>query len=147
MHQVDLPLVTQQHDGMRTNRRITHRDSSLQVIAFLNGPKDAGTIANCSLVCRAWLDFSRSKLHLEVKLNYRHQWIAFDKIIQDPTAVVQRHLGVMRKITVSPIDAHCMVSQRDCTTLSWTDTTMGSPQSLPMCGRFSRSRHNLLSRG
>lgn len=71
-----------------TDRRIV--ESPIEVHERIIGSLDnyfcAGTIARCALVRRAWLPFSRYKLYFAVRLKYRRQWTAFERLMSSSTS-------------------------------------------------------------
>ena len=75
------------------------------IIDSLSNQIDAGTIANCALVCRAWLPFSRHKLYSEVWLWDRRESIRFKEVmLHCKSEAISGYLGMMRMLVVWPRD-------------------------------------------
>lgn len=75
------------------------------IIGFLDSWYDAGTIANCALVCSAWVPFSRYKLYFLVKLRYRQQWIAFKNLVfQYKAEPIEDYFGMVQELYIWPHD-------------------------------------------
>lgn len=75
------------------------------IIGFLNNEHSSGTIANCALVCRRWLPFSRFKLYFIVSLDCSRQWTAFEHLMELPASSnILGYLGRIRELTIEPKD-------------------------------------------
>ena len=71
------------------------------IIDSLDNEWNAGTIANCALVCRAWLLRSRSKLYSIVELHSRQQWDRFiDHMLRCESEAIAGYMGMVRELHV-----------------------------------------------
>lgn len=85
-------------------RRILRLPIEIQehIIGSLDNEHDAGTIANCALVCRAWLPRSRSKLYSKVYLWEHQQWDRFkDLVLRCKSESTAGYLRRVRELYVS----------------------------------------------
>ena len=83
-HTVELPIELHEH-----------------IIGLLDSYHDAGTLANCALVCRQWLPSSRSKLYHVVALNSSKSWAAFQRHMSlSATSVIVRYLKLVRRLCI-----------------------------------------------
>lgn len=75
------------------------------IIDSLDSFVDASTIAQCALVCRTWLPFSRYKLYSSIWLWNNWQWARFKNLVlrsQSPS--IAGYLGRMRELHIWPLD-------------------------------------------
>lgn len=75
------------------------------VIGSLDNFFNAGTIANCAVVCRAWLPYSRYKLYRAVHLYFHRQWTCFERLMPPSISPnISRYLGMVRRLGIWPRD-------------------------------------------
>lgn len=91
------------------------------IIDCLDNFYEAGTIANCALVCRTWLPFSRYKLYSIGELCYHRQWTRFrDLILQSKSdSSITGYLGMMRELQVFPLDKEFFDEGRTRRRIGW----------------------------
>lgn len=85
-------------------RRVTTLPIEIQehIISSLNNEEDAGTIANCALVCRQWLPRSRSKLYSLIPLGTRRQCTSFRSLVQHPPLSIAAYLKNVQELYIWP---------------------------------------------
>lgn len=73
-----------------------------RIIGLLESGRSAGTVANCALVCRQWLPFSRYKLYHVVRLDNFRQWIRFRNLMltTDESLPIAGYLRMVRELDI-----------------------------------------------
>lgn len=90
------------------------------IIDSLDHEENASTIANCALVCRAWLPFSRHKLYSAIDLRYHRQWISFrDFVLQSKSETVSRYLERTQELYVWLCDEEFIYDERTQRRIGW----------------------------
>ena len=89
------------------------------IVAALDNWSDAGTIANCALVCRAWLLFSRSVLYRAVFLQYKQQWDSFESQVLHPTSRIAKFPSQVRQLRIWVRDSEFFDQARTLPRIGW----------------------------
>lgn len=91
------------------------------VIRSLDNWFHGGTIANCAIVCRAWLPASRRKLYSNIELRYCRQWNRFkNAVVTSSSPDSQRCLDMIKTLVIWPVDDQFFDEARTTPLVEWS---------------------------